>query len=481
MRSTVLIVDDDPIGLQILETLLQNEAITLAKASEGVEALAQAKAVQPDLILLDVIMPHMDGFEVCRRLRQTPELAEVPIILLTALDDRESRLRGIQAGADDFITKPYDRLELGARVQTIVRLNRYRRLLAERTRFAQVVEEAADGYVLLNSEAGIQYANVSARLLLGLGADSAEYPPDDFLSLVQRHYMCRPDHAWQQWPALPHDIPAYLVQPANAGDAARWLQVEMLDTGPNGDGTRLVRLRDITDETNRQRLTWQFQAQIQHKFRHRLNSLSGNLELLTETGGESDEEERRMLARQAWASAEKLKDEILRILDFLDSSAPSAAEAAPCLITCLPSLVQHLQNSLALRTLTLHADIDGAPGQRLALSANAVETILSELLDNARKFHPSHTPCLEVHLLQRGGVLVMRVVDDGLSLTPEQLRRIWTPYYQAENYFTGRVGGLGLGLSMVAALVWSVGGACRAYNRHDQSGLTVEVSIPFAS
>lgn len=478
MRSTVLIVDDDPIGLQILETLLQSQNVTLVKASDGAEALAQAMAVQPDLILLDVIMPRMDGFEVCRRLRQTPDLAEVPIILLTALDDRDSRLRGIQAGADDFIAKPYDRLELGTRVQTIVRLNRYRRLVAERTRFAQVVEEAADGYVLLNSQAAIQYANLSARLLLGLGADSAEFPPDDFLTLAQQHYICRPDHAWQQWPGLPPDVPAYLVRPATSGKAAQWLHVEMSDAGPNGDGTHLVRLRDITDETNQQRLTWQFHAQIQHKFRHRLNSLSGNLELLAAATDEDSATERQLLAQQAWASAEKLKGEILRILDFLDSSTAPIAEANPCRLACLPSLVQRLQDNLALENLSLYTDIPSTPEQRLALPASAVETILSELLDNARKFHPTHAPHLDVHLLQRGGALVMRVTDDGLTLSPDQLRRIWTPYYQAEHYFTGRVSGLGLGLSMVAALAWSVGGACRAYNRLDRSGLVVEVSLP---
>jgi putative two-component system response regulator len=80
--------------------------------------------VIPDLILLDVMMPGMDGFEVCRRLRADSVLGEVPILMITALDDRSSRLQGIQAGADDFITKPIDSVELLARVQGITRLNR---------------------------------------------------------------------------------------------------------------------------------------------------------------------------------------------------------------------------------------------------------------------------------------------------------------------------------------------------------------------
>jgi putative two-component system response regulator len=82
--------------------------------------------------LLDVTMPDMDGFEVCEKLRANPQTREVPIIMVTALNDRASRLRGLEAGADDFISKPYDRLELRTRVKTILRVNRYRRLMDER-------------------------------------------------------------------------------------------------------------------------------------------------------------------------------------------------------------------------------------------------------------------------------------------------------------------------------------------------------------
>ena len=110
--STILIVDDDVMGRETLAALLRAEEYQLAFACNGPEALEQAAALNPDLILLDVMMPGMDGFEVCRRIRATPALAEVPLILITALDDRDSRIQGIEAGADDFIAKPYDRREL---------------------------------------------------------------------------------------------------------------------------------------------------------------------------------------------------------------------------------------------------------------------------------------------------------------------------------------------------------------------------------
>ena len=124
--GTVLIVDDEKVGRDVLKTLLVEEGYDLAFAHDGPEALAKAVELTPDLILLDVMMPGMDGFEVCKRLRNDQLLAEVPIIIVTALDDRDSRLRGIQAGANDFVTKPFDRVELRARVRTITQLSRKR-------------------------------------------------------------------------------------------------------------------------------------------------------------------------------------------------------------------------------------------------------------------------------------------------------------------------------------------------------------------
>ncbi len=128
-KSTILIVDDEQVSRYTVEILLAAEGYNLVFAENGEEALQKAEELVPDLMLLDVMMPGMDGFEVCQRLRDNKRLAELPIVMVTALDDRDSRLRGIQVGADDFMSKPYDRAELRARVRTITRLNRYRRLI----------------------------------------------------------------------------------------------------------------------------------------------------------------------------------------------------------------------------------------------------------------------------------------------------------------------------------------------------------------
>ena len=128
MKPLILIVDDSEANRELLRELLEAQDYQLVEATNGPAALQLATETPPDLVLLDVMMPGMDGYEVCRRLRADVHLAEVPVILITALDDQASRLAGIEAGADDFITKPFNRAELRARVRTITRLNRYRRL-----------------------------------------------------------------------------------------------------------------------------------------------------------------------------------------------------------------------------------------------------------------------------------------------------------------------------------------------------------------
>lgn len=146
MSSTILIVDDEPAGLQTLESILDGQGYQVVMAQNGVEALVKTRDLLPDVILLDVMMPGMDGFEVCRQIRNDPLLAEIPIIMLTALDDKKSLLSGLESGADDYITKPYDRYELRARLLGITRLNRYRKLLNERANLEQAHEKLLSAY-----------------------------------------------------------------------------------------------------------------------------------------------------------------------------------------------------------------------------------------------------------------------------------------------------------------------------------------------
>ncbi len=146
MSSTVLIVDDEYSGRQTLESILDGEGYNIEMAENGPEAIEKAKRLLPDVILLDVMMPGMTGFEVCQYIRNDPLVAEIPIIILTALDDRDSLLNALKAGADDFISKPFDRFELRARLLGITRLNRYHKLVKERTSLVEANNQLLFAY-----------------------------------------------------------------------------------------------------------------------------------------------------------------------------------------------------------------------------------------------------------------------------------------------------------------------------------------------
>lgn len=123
-RPKILVVDDHPASRMTAVALLSVEGYNVIEADNGISALSLVVQSDPDLILLDVMMPGMDGFEVCRRLKQDEQTRLIPIIFITALDDRRGRLKSIEAGGDDFLTKPFDQLELSARVKSLVRQKR---------------------------------------------------------------------------------------------------------------------------------------------------------------------------------------------------------------------------------------------------------------------------------------------------------------------------------------------------------------------
>jgi DNA-binding response OmpR family regulator len=120
-QPRILIVDDEPFGQQLLEAVLMEEDYHLLFAENGQKAISYIHEFLPDLVLLDVMMPEMDGFEVCQKIRSDDHLKSIPIILITALDDRDSRKKGIEAGANDYISKPFDRNEVLVKVKNFLK------------------------------------------------------------------------------------------------------------------------------------------------------------------------------------------------------------------------------------------------------------------------------------------------------------------------------------------------------------------------
>jgi two-component system, cell cycle response regulator len=173
MSARVLVVDDIAINVKLLEAKLSSEYFDVLSASSGSAALEIADAELPDVILLDVMMPRMDGFEVCRRLKANPRTADLPVVMVTALSDAANRLRGLEAGADDFLTKPVNDIALFARVRSLARLKRMmeewrlRDEICGRFGCSQsVVEEGGPAHVLIVEEDAFAAARMSETLAL---------------------------------------------------------------------------------------------------------------------------------------------------------------------------------------------------------------------------------------------------------------------------------------------------------------------------
>ncbi len=122
LTGTILVADDQIPNRELLQELLSAQGFNVITASDGAEALACINRTPVDLVLLDVMMPHLDGFEVCQQIKSNPDTDLIPVILVTALSDKQDRIEGIRAGADDFLTRPVDHLELLARVRSLMKL-----------------------------------------------------------------------------------------------------------------------------------------------------------------------------------------------------------------------------------------------------------------------------------------------------------------------------------------------------------------------
>ena len=152
----MLIVDDIPTNVRLLEARLTAEYYEVRTASSGREALAICDVEEIDIVLLDVMMPEMDGFEVCQRLKTNQETAHIPVLMITALDQPSDRVRGLEVGADDFLTKPVDDIQLMARVKSLVRLKALTDELRARAKTGQeiAIEDAMRAMDSINSEGG---------------------------------------------------------------------------------------------------------------------------------------------------------------------------------------------------------------------------------------------------------------------------------------------------------------------------------------
>ena len=482
VQPIILIVDDDPDAREILFDRLSTQPYQLYCAADGYEALELITQVRPDLILMDLMMPGISGIEVCRRLRSEARTAEVPIIIITALDDRATAINAIEAGADDLLTKPYDLLELQARVRTITRLNRYRRLIEEQERAQQAdkrlvwaMDRASDGFLIVDSADQLVYANARARQFLEID-DGTALSEINFLQAISSRFQCAPTGDWVEW--LHTDLhPRYLIRPESQQHAAQWISVTISSNGNAADGNsdRVIWLCDVSEDMRHNHAGWTLSGAVAHKLRTPLVGIIGSLSLTTHSWERLDTSERHEFVQMALQSAKQLHNQVEQIVRLSQPLSERLYDC--CSVQQLGDLALNLASELHLHIdpPQLHANVC----QQLPISTAQVDVILRELFTNARKFHPQQQPHLSLRVQRNPEQqIVIEISDDGVWLPPETLDQVWKPFYQVEKQFTGQISGMGLGLAMIARVLWSIGGNCWLENRRDTPGIVVVLQIP---
>jgi CheY-like chemotaxis protein len=439
----ILIVDDEAPARAVIAASLEQLGYELREASNTDEARRVANQWLPDLILLDVMMPGGNGIDACRDLRANPVTRDVPIIIVTALADRETRLEAIAAGADDVLTKPVDRVELRLRAQTICRLNRYRLRHEERARIAGLLEAGATPVMVIDRHGECLFANVAAERAFGI-APRASGPeavlPSRLGPEVHERLWTAGQVAHDRWQS------AHLPWPgSHLGGVSQVVVDGVTWAGEPALRVEAVIMEQVTaaEETMRHRERLVSLGEVAASAAHELASVLSAVDVSVRGLPEGEDTDRiaaavsrgSRLVRQLLAFSHPAGD-----VTGETSGGVLRTEVIPALALLVPA------------ALTLRWEIDDAP--TLPLTRVSLEHVLLNLLINAYEAEATTA----VIRLSRGatGEVELAVEDDGRGIPAEILERI------GEAFVTSRPGtGHGLGVWTVRRIVEAGRGTLR--------------------
>ncbi|HVS51184.1 MAG TPA: response regulator [Opitutaceae bacterium] len=467
----VLVIDDDlAVRLRVGDLLARSGEFSLREAVDGPEGLAAAFAAPPDLILLDIMMPGMTGYEVCAALRADPRTRELPVIVLSAAEESEAMLRALEAGADDFLRKPFFAPELRAKIRSITRLNRFRTLAAERDRFRWLLDHSHEPLVVADEKGALVYANAPARDIFDLGSANGQ----DVATAIGRHFRAEPADAWAAWRELrqPDGGKFAIFQPASPQVAARWFEVE-LHAFEGGISQTLLKFTNRSATVQRGLETFTFQQLISHKIRTPLNGLGPVLDFLAAGENTPADDATAGLLGLARESAARLEHTLTGILDY--HAAMFGAHGAPP-ASHRKSLAEIFARAAESAGLDGRLEFHGPAGH--AQHPELLELVLVELLENYRKFSAAAHAGVRIACEPASGGWSLTLFAPGPPLPPDIVAQLGRPYAQLERSFSGEVPGIGLGLATSRILMRSIGGDLVLSNCADTPGLVARLLLP---
>lgn len=497
----ILLVDDNPINLQILYKTLQGNGYRLLIARSGETAIDIARQARPSLVLLDVMMPGMDGFEVCQLLKSSPETQDIAVIFLSALGDSQAKVRGFALGGVDYIAKPFQADEVVARVRTHVKIQRLERQLAIRNNELeeenqQILNAVAEGIVSLDPDGRITLVNPAATAITGWPAADAigENVQQlriflDELGVAVTEELTPPYRAYHLGQSVVSDFELVYRRDGVA------VPVE-LSCSPRRDGGAVMVLRDISEwlrsEEALRRAREEMESQRQHMAHMERLSSSGEMaagiahevnqpltavvnyarvgkRLLQQP--ELDRERLDDLFNKLDIQAVRASDVIQRLRSYVQK--PLGGRSLVDINALLQEVISLAEVDSRISDVAIHFEagrdlppvrIDSVQIQQVAL--NLIRNAMEAMVDA-----PQRTLGVFVQSLMEEGKVCFQVADRGCGLTPEAEAQLFQPF------FTTKANGMGIGLSICQGIVQRHGGEI-GFRRNAEGGATFYCRLP---
>ncbi|HEY6399780.1 MAG TPA: ATP-binding protein, partial [Blastocatellia bacterium] len=483
-RPKVLLADDNADMREYLRRLL-GRRYEVEAVVDGLSALNAARERPPDLALADVMMPGLDGFELLRELRADERLKTVPVILISARAGEEAVAFGLEAGADDYLVKPFSARELLARVDSVLKLARVRREAQER--IISIWESITDGFIAFDRDWRYIYINMAAermglRRAELLGRTIWEAFPDllgtEVETALRRAAAKRTPQEvesyyspWERWfngkifPAADGGVAIYLCDVTERKRAeeerARLLESERAARSQAEEASRLK------DE---------FLTSVSHELRSPLHSISGWARLLRGwvAGSEQAEHALEIIERNA-RSQNRLIDDLLDVSRII--TGKMRLDVAPVRLgSVIAAGVESVRPAAEAKGIRLSALLDPA-ADMISGDAERLQQVVWNLLSNAIKF-TQKGGCVQVRVERVDSHVEITVADNGQGIKSEFLPHVFDHFRQEDGGTSRRHGGLGLGLAIVRHLVELHGGAVRVESAGLNQGTTFTVALP---
>lgn len=292
-KPVILVVDDQFQNIELLEAYLVPQGYGIVKAASGQEALDKISANPIDLVLLDVMMPKMSGIEVLEKLRADGKTQFIPVVMVTVLKETEDKVKALEAGCDDFISKPFDKVELLARVKSILKISYYRRELEEKEKFKAVVDKASDGIAICSPDYFIKDSNAAILRYLNITGSTKV----NLIETLFSNYSVSINKEALMDLTIAHKTFDIVRQKSETTEAL-YLEAN-LDLVKNSAGELLsivFVLRDVTAARIEESLKQDTLTLISHKLRTPLGVISGKMSLLQNGSyGVLNEEQRKAI------------------------------------------------------------------------------------------------------------------------------------------------------------------------------------------